>query len=76
MDEAIRISTEGVHHGIRRISGGDVIPAAANIGSVRDLKKSGIGVESTAVGFYVLVRALQQSQPEVTDVTVGPLQAE
>lgn len=54
-------------------AGGDVILGRPPATTVRDLRGKRIGVESSALGAYVLTRALQLAEMEVTDVQVIPL---
>lgn len=50
--------------------GGDVIIAKPEIEKVQDLKGKRVAVESTAVGAYVLSRALQINQLKLSDITI------
>ena len=47
-----------------------VILAAPGINDLKDLKGKRVGVENTALGAYVLARALQRAQIAPTDITV------
>jgi NitT/TauT family transport system substrate-binding protein len=50
--------------------GADVIIAKPEIGSVLELKGKRVAVESTAVGAYVLSRALQLNQLNLSDIKI------
>ncbi|WP_444995903.1 ABC transporter substrate-binding protein [Aliikangiella sp. IMCC44359] len=50
--------------------GGDVIVAKPSIGSVEQLTGKRVAVESTAVGAYILSRALQQNQLALSDIKI------
>jgi len=54
-------------------SGGDVILARPGIRSVKDLRNRRVGFESTALGAYVLTRALQLARMKPSDVKTVPL---
>jgi len=54
--------------------GGDVVLAKPERKTLRDLKGRKIGVETTALGAYVLTPALQRSGMTVSDVTVVPVE--
>lgn len=54
--------------------GADVILAKPEFGTLQDLKGKRIGTETTALGAYVLTRALQNSGMNVSDVIVVPLE--
>jgi NitT/TauT family transport system substrate-binding protein len=55
-------------------NGADVILAKPELGSVKDLKGHRIGAETTALGAYVLLRALQLSGLTREDVEIVPLE--
>lgn len=55
-------------------NGSDVILAQPGIKSMQDLKGKRVGVENTALGAYVLSRALQQAGMEPKDVNTVPLE--
>lgn len=54
-------------------AGGDVILGRAPARSMQDLRGKRVGVESSALGAYVLARALQIANMNVADVQVVPL---
>jgi NitT/TauT family transport system substrate-binding protein len=51
-------------------NGGDVIVAKPEITTVKELKGKRVAVESTAVGAYVLSRALQLNQLSLSDIKI------
>ncbi len=57
-------------------NGADVIIAREGINSVKDLKGKKIGVENTALGAYVLTRALEKAGLSVNDVKIVPLEVD
>ena len=63
LDEALLLAQDGIDVQIFLVAdmsvGGDVIVAQPGINSVKDLKGRTIGVESSALGAYVLTRALE-----------------
>ncbi|GAB4343537.1 MAG: ABC transporter substrate-binding protein [Cyanophyceae cyanobacterium] len=77
LDELLQIATTRPQ--IRAIvvadisAGGDVILGRAPARSVQDLRGKRVGVESSALGAYVLARALQLADMDVADVQVVPL---
>lgn len=56
--------------------GADVIIAKKGINSVKDLKGKKVGVENTALGAYVLTRALEKAGLSVNDLEIIPLEAD
>lgn len=54
-------------------NGADVILAKPGLRTVADLKGRKVGVEATALGAYVLTRALEQAQLSVQDVQIVSL---
>lgn len=74
LDEAFRILADGIDIDIILIMdtsyGGDVILANPDINSVSELKGKPIAVENTAVGAYVLSRALELNNLELEDVQI------
>ncbi len=54
--------------------GGDAIIGAPNISQVTALAGKRIGVEASALGAYVISRALEQHGLALTDITVVPLE--
>ncbi len=57
-------------------NGADVIIARKGINSVKDLKGKKIGVENTALGAYVLTRALERAGLSVSEVKIVPLEVD
>jgi NitT/TauT family transport system substrate-binding protein len=57
-------------------NGADVIIAREGINSVADLKGKKIGVENTALGAYVLTRALEKYGLSVSQVKIIPLEVD
>ncbi|WP_176329923.1 ABC transporter substrate-binding protein [Thioflexithrix psekupsensis] len=53
--------------------GADVVMGKPSLQQLSDVKGVRIGVENTAVGAYMLARALQAAELSVTDVTIVPL---
>lgn len=56
--------------------GGDVLLGNSDIAQLTDLRGRNIGVENTALGAYVLTRALQSVDMSVADVNVVPLEVD
>jgi NitT/TauT family transport system substrate-binding protein len=56
--------------------GGDVLLGNPEITQLADLRGRSIGVEHTALGAYVLTRALQSMDMSVADVNVVPLEVD
>jgi NitT/TauT family transport system substrate-binding protein len=54
--------------------GGDVIMGAPDISKVTTLRGKRVGVEASALGAYVISRALEQHGLALTDITVVPLE--
>ena len=54
-------------------NGGDVIMARSELSDITALKGHRVGVESTALGAYILVRALQQANMHIDDITLVPI---
>lgn len=54
-------------------NGGDVIMAKPEIASLKDLKGRRVGAETSAMGAYVLMRALQLAGLKPQDLTVVPM---
>ncbi|WP_191965634.1 ABC transporter substrate-binding protein [Oryzomonas sagensis] len=77
LDEALLLVQDGIDVRILLIAdishGADAIMARPAIGTVRDLKGKRVGVESMALGAYVLTRALDQAGLTPRDVTVVPV---
>ncbi|HHG74598.1 MAG TPA: hypothetical protein ENK22_06100 [Persephonella sp.] len=57
-------------------NGADVIIAREGINSVKDLKGKKVGVENTALGAYVLTRALEKAGLSVSDLEIIPLEVD
>jgi NitT/TauT family transport system substrate-binding protein len=74
LDEALLLIQDGIDARIVLVTdisnGADVIVAHPSIKSIRDLKGKKIGVESLALGAYVLSRALDKAGLTPGDVTV------
>ncbi|MDH5570177.1 MAG: ABC transporter substrate-binding protein [Gammaproteobacteria bacterium] len=74
LDETLQILSEGIDVDIVLImdtsNGGDVILANQDINSVKDLKGKAVAVESSAVGAFVLKRALELNDMTISDITV------
>lgn len=56
--------------------GGDVILARPEFGSMENLKGHRVGVESTAVGSFVMTRALQIAGMNIDDVITVPVEVD
>ena len=54
--------------------GADAVLGRSGINDIADLKGKRVGVENTAVGGYVLTRALQSAGLSPSDVTIVPLE--
>lgn len=78
LDEVLLLRQSGVDVRIVLVTdisnGGDVIVARPGIESLADLKGRKVGVESTALGAYVLTRALQKVGLTPADVQVVPIE--
>ena len=78
LDEVLLLKEDG--HDVRVIlvtdfsNGGDVILGNSEITRLTDLRGRKVGVELTALGAYVLTRALQSVGMSTTDVNVVPLE--
>ena len=74
LDETLQILSEGIDIDIILITdisnGGDVIVANQDINSVNDLKGKPVGVESSAVGAFVLKRALEVNDMDIDDIQI------
>ncbi|MEP6668123.1 MAG: ABC transporter substrate-binding protein [Chthoniobacter sp.] len=55
-------------------NGADVIMAKPEFASLKDLKGHRVGAETSALGAYVLLRALQLSEMKAEDVEIVPLE--
>ena len=79
LDEALLLKAEGFDIAVVLImdisNGADAIIAKPGIHSLAELKGKTIGVENTALGAYVLARALDQAHLTVTDITTTPITA-
>lgn len=78
LDEVLLLRQSGVDVRIVLVTdisnGGDVIVARPGIETLADLKGRKVGVESTALGAYVLTRALQKVGLTPADVQVVPIE--
>jgi len=77
LDEALLLVQGGIDIRIFLVAdvsyGGDVIMARPEYTSMRALKGKTIGVENSALGAYVLARALELNDLSVSDIKVHPL---
>ncbi|MDH5510450.1 MAG: ABC transporter substrate-binding protein [Nitrospinota bacterium] len=77
LDEALLLQSEGQR--IRLVllfdfsNGGDVIIGRPGLESIRDLEMKKVGVENTALGAYMLTRALEESGMSLDRITIVPL---
>lgn len=55
-------------------NGGDVIMARPEFASIKDLKGHRVGAEKSAVGTYMLMRALQLAEMKTEDLEIVPLE--
>lgn len=55
-------------------NGGDVIMAKPEIASLQDLKGRRVGAETSALGAYVLMRALQLAEMKPQDLEIVPME--
>lgn len=80
LDEALLLIQDGIDARIVLVTdisnGADVIVAHPTIKSTRDLKGKRVGVESMALGAYVLSRALDKAGLTPRDVTIVPVAAQ
>ncbi|MBD3671621.1 MAG: ABC transporter substrate-binding protein, partial [Gammaproteobacteria bacterium] len=80
LDEALLLNSEGYDISIVLImdisNGGDAIVSKPQIKTIHQLKGKRIAVENTAVGAYVLTRALQQANMSLSDIHPVPLSAD
>ncbi|TNF33441.1 MAG: nitrate ABC transporter substrate-binding protein [Gammaproteobacteria bacterium] len=74
LDETLQLLSEGNDIEIILIMdishGGDVILANADINNVSDLKGKPVAVESSAVGAFVLKRALELNNMDISDIQI------
>jgi len=79
LDETLQIIADGIDVDIVLImdisNGGDVILANPDIKDVADLKNKPVAVESTAVGAYVLKRALELHNMDFGDIQIVSVNA-
>jgi len=77
LDEALLLAQDGIDVQIFLVAdvsdGGDVIVAQPGIDDVQDLKGRTIGVESSALGAYVLTRALEIHGVPIDEVQLSHL---
>ncbi len=80
LDEALILASSGVDLKIFLVAdisaGADVILARPELNSVAELKGRRVGVESTALGAFMLSRALQLSGLQASDVELVDLQVD
>jgi len=78
LDEALLLSESGADFKIILVTdvsnGGDAIVGQSNVKSLRDLYGKVVGVEGTALGAYVLTRALEINRMSLGDVQVRNLE--
>jgi len=78
MDEVLILAESGLDPRVVLLldvsQGGDVILGQGDVQRVADLKGRKVGVENTALGAYVLSRALAMNGMQVSDVTLVPLE--
>jgi len=78
MDEVLILAESGLDPRVVLLldvsQGGDVILGQGDVQRVSDLKGRKVGVENTALGAYVLSRALAMNDMQVSDVTLVPLE--
>lgn len=78
LDEAISLASDGPHLTIVQVvdtsNGADVLLARPGIATINELAGRRIGVENTALGAYVLLRALELSGMSLDQVTVVSLE--
>ena len=79
LDEVLQILADGIDVDVILImdisNGGDVIVANPGINSIKDLKGKPVAVESTAVGAYVLKRALDLNGMNINDIKIVSINA-
>jgi NitT/TauT family transport system substrate-binding protein len=78
LDEALLLTEDVADIRVMMVAdvsnGADVILAKPEFGSMKDLKGHRIGVETTALGAYVLLRALQLSGLTREDIEIVPVE--
>lgn len=78
LDEALLLAQDDIDFQVVLVldisSGADVILGQADLKEFSDLKGRSIGVENTAVGAYMLARALETYGLSPADVTIVPLE--
>ena len=76
LDEVLPLVQDGVHAHVILVTdfshGGDVLLAGPSVATLQDLKGKRIGVENTALGAYMLTRALQHAGLAVNDIRIVP----
>jgi NitT/TauT family transport system substrate-binding protein len=79
LDEALLLLAEGYDIGLVLLmdvsNGADAIVSQPGIRQLKQLKGKRIGVENTAVGAYVLARAMEQAGLSLKDITTLPMTA-
>jgi NitT/TauT family transport system substrate-binding protein len=78
LDGAIKLRAVGVDLAIVLVfdfsAGADVILGRPPVNSIADLRHRKVGLETTSIGDYVLVRALESAGMTVEDVQVVPME--
>lgn len=78
MDEALILKDQGHDPAVVLVldtsNGADAIVARPGIGSLSELSGRRVGVESTALGAFVLMRALQKSGLKTSDIETVPIE--
>lgn len=79
LDEAMQLDAEGYDISVILVmdisNGADAIVAKPYVHNLSDLRHTHIGVENTALGAYVLARALDKAQLSVSDISTLPINA-
>ncbi len=77
LDEVLLLAQDGFAPRIVLVmdasAGGDAIIAQGDIQTMQDLRGKRVGVENTALGSYVLARALELHQMYVSDLRIIPM---
>lgn len=78
LDEAISLAAAGTDLTIVQVvdtsAGADAVLGGPGVNTMADLAGKRVGVENTAVGAYVLLRALELSGMKLDQVTIVPLE--
>jgi NitT/TauT family transport system substrate-binding protein len=79
LDEVLRLSQDGFAPRVVLVmdisDGGDVIIGPSHCNNLNDLKQQRVGVENTALGAYILSRALTMAGMTEQDIIAVPLEA-